>query len=72
MSTEIKRAGMQNEGKKNESERGGGASQKREKNMQQQAGKGQLFLKSTLERFLVLSRDLMSRQTFKITDFISN
>lgn len=45
---------------------------RKEKNMQQQAGKGQLFLKSTLERFLVLSRDLMSTQTFKMTDFIFN
>lgn len=63
---------MQIEGKKNESERGGRASQKREKNMQQQAGKAQLFLKSTLERFLALSRGLMSTQTFKMTDIISN
>lgn len=46
MSAEIKKAGMQNEGKKKE--------WKREENIQQQAGK-QLFLESTLERFLFVS-----------------
>lgn len=41
-----------------------------ESNGPQQAAKGLLLLTSTRERFLVDSRDLMSTQTFKMTDLI--
>lgn len=60
---------MQNEVRKKENERG--AKQKREKNTLQQAGKQQLLLKSSLERFPIVSLESWWTDTIKMTEVIS-